>query len=652
MRALYSGISSVFVVLIALARLVAVSSAEPAAPGSKGVDARGRQAAALPPNLEAALVFEPVLKAMWQSSPTFRRQCRRLTAETGLRVRLLVEDRSSASFNARAVFKHRDGSLVSAQLYLKPAPNAAELIAHEVEHILEQLDGVDLRAQAGNGVVWKMGRGRFETGRAIEMGRRVAREITPGSDGSHTRHRRPEHNADLLATVVQHAPDATPSSRRSARVSGSGRYVVFTSLAQLVDADRNQVPDVYVLDLATGQVSLESVGAAAAPSNGWSRSPDISTDGRHVVFESVAGNLTDTPFEPGTSQVFLRDRKEELTRLVTATATGQPANGVSRHPAISADGSAVVFESTATDLLESGEVAATSFGVYLVWLGSGLRARLDATNAGRLPAINSATPAISADGRFVAFMSTMDLTCVESCSPEHPTRSGIASIYLRDTQTNTTRRITSGYAGGDPDGPSYHPAISGDGRYVAFASEATNLTRDSIKRGTHVYVHDLVTGVTEIITRTPGGRPANGPSLHPTLSHDGSTIGFQSLASDLVCQGQCRFEQVDINLLWDVFVYDRSARRMTRASADNGEEWMENSRAPSLDNSGRVLAFGSRHPINERDESHDEDLYVCRLRKGPTYGRAAHHPRSRARTSPGRIPRTKPAASPAALSLY
>ena len=198
---------------------------------------------------------------------------------------------------------------MSAQVYLNPALNTAEFIAHEVEHILEQLDGVDLHAQAGNGVVWKRSGGRFETERAIETGRRVAREITIGSDVSHSRHRRPKHSAYRLTTVVQQARDATPSSVRSARVSGSGRYVVFISSAQLVDADRNPEPDVYVLDLATGQVSLESLGNAAAPSNGWSRSPDISTDGRYIAFESVAGNLPDTPLLPGTSHLFLRDRK-------------------------------------------------------------------------------------------------------------------------------------------------------------------------------------------------------------------------------------------------------------------------------------------------------------------------------------------------------
>ena len=82
-----------------------------------------------------------------------------------------------------------------------------------------------------------------------------------------------------------------------------------------------------------------------------------------------------------------------------------------------------------------------------------------------------------------------------------------------------------------------------------------------------------------------------------------------------MCEGKCQDGQPDINLVWDVFVYDRFERRTARVSSDIGEEWMENSRAPSLDDAGQVLAFGSRHPINRRDEAHDEDLYVYRLRR-------------------------------------
>jgi Tol biopolymer transport system component len=197
---------------------------------------------------------------------------------------------------------------------------------------------------------------------------------------------------------------------------------------------------------------------------------------------------------------------------------------------------------------------------------------------------------------------------------EPPDKNGLADIYLRDTLTNITRRISRSYAGGDLDGPSYDPAISSDGLQVAFVSEAGNLTRASSSRVASIYVHDLTTGVTELVSRAPSGRPANGASLRPALSQDGAKIAFQSLASNLVCEGKCQGDQPDINLVWDVFVHDRLARRTARVSTDVAEEWMESSRAPSLDESGQVLAFGSRHPINGRDEAHDEDLYVYRLR--------------------------------------
>jgi Tol biopolymer transport system component len=577
------------------------------------------QPVVLPSNLEVAAVFQPFLDKMWQASPTFRDQWRRLAAGISVRLSVLVEDlpRSASSYKARTILRHQDGSLVSAQVYLKPSVDAPEFIAHELEHILEQLDGVDLQAQAGNGVVWKAGDGAFETRRAIEAGRRVAREITTGADVPDVRHPPHDNHADRLTTVVQQDRHATPSSVGSARVSGSGRYVVFVSSVQLVDGDRNHLGDVYVLDLATGECTLESVGPGGLRGNGASLSPDISGDGRYVVFESAAGNLLDRQMLPGIFHVFLREREKRVTRLLSANANGEPANGPSLNPAINAEGTAVVFESTATDLVEAVDTVCSSVGVYMIRLASGVRTRLDLTSAGRRPAGQSMSPSISADGRFIAFASKADLTCGKgsACVTEPSDRNGVADIYLRDTQTNTTRRITRSYAGGDPDGPSYHPAISGDGQHVAFVSEALNLTRDSISRTACIYAHDLGTGITELVSRAPSGRPANGPSLRPALSHDGATVAFQSLASNLVCEGKCQGDQPDINLVWDVFVYERFARRTARVSTDIGEEWMENSRAPSLDDAGQVLAFGSRHPIDGRDEARDEDLYVYRLRR-------------------------------------
>ncbi len=115
---------------------------------------------------------------------------------------------------------------------------------------------------------------------------------------------------------------------------------------------------------------------------------------------------------------------------------------------------------------------------------------------------------------------------------------------------------------------------------------------------------------TELVSRRPDGRPASGTSRLPAVSADGKTVAFQSLASDLICAKDCASAGRDINLLWDVFVYERSSGLVTRASADETGEWMEPSRAPSLNGDGRVLVFASRHPIDHEDMRHDDDLFV------------------------------------------
>ncbi len=121
---------------------------------------------------------------MLRLSPTFRRQCRRLAEATNVIVVIRLEElQRRPSFNARTAFAHRNhGELIAVDVFLRLSANAAELIAHEIEHVLEQLDGVDLEAQLGSGNVWKREDGAFETRRAIEVGRRVAREIKQESN--------------------------------------------------------------------------------------------------------------------------------------------------------------------------------------------------------------------------------------------------------------------------------------------------------------------------------------------------------------------------------------------------------------------------------------------------------------------------------------
>jgi Tol biopolymer transport system component len=228
---------------------------------------------------------------------------------------------------------------------------------------------------------------------------------------------------------------------------------------------------------------------------------------------------------------------------------------------------------------------------------------------------------VSADGRFVVFMSRVDLATAHSRQPltDLPDRNGVADIYLRDTQHHTTTRITRSFSGGDANGPSYHPAISSDGRYVAFASEASNLVRKARGRLAQVYVHDRSTGITALVSRTPAGRAGNGASLRPAISGDGSRIAFESLASDLVCGPGCPAGQSDTDLLPDVFLHDRTTGRTIRTSIDHGMERAA-TRAPALDDGGRVLVFASHHPGIGHDETGGDDLFVMRpasLRQDP-----------------------------------
>ena len=186
----------------------------------------------------------------------------------------------------------------------------------------------------------------------------VAIMLASWGEGSH------QTDTHHFMTVVQQDRFAGPFARPSARISARGRHVAFSSYAPLVVTDANQRRDVYVLDLSTRQLTLESAGRDGSAANGDSGSPDISGDGRYVVFVSAAGNLADTPIVAGVPRVFLRDRESATTRLLSTSATGGPANGYSNSPAISADGTTVVFESAATDLLRSD--VPRGVGVYLM----------------------------------------------------------------------------------------------------------------------------------------------------------------------------------------------------------------------------------------------------------------------------------------------
>ncbi len=392
-------------------------------------------------------------------------------------------------------------------------------------------------------------------------------------------------------------------------VSADGRLVAFVSLARLADGDVDTVDDVYVLDRPTGTITLESGarhGAGAA--HGSSEHPRLSGDGRFVAFSSTTANLVGGRVDAIGTQVVRRDRLTGVTTLVSHTPAGAPGNGWSGLPDISEDGRFVVFESRATDLVAAGDANHGGSDIYLFDASDGAVTRISVADSGQQPASGqSTTPAISGTGRFVAFASTAPLDATARLRPDAPVR----SVYLRDLARGQTRRVSMTRDGGVPNGASYYPAISGDGRRIAFVSIATDLDGEARRGQEHIYLHDTDTRRLRLLTLGASGKPADGDSRHPALSGDGRFVVFSTTASNLNCVDRCG-PLADLNLVSDVYRLDVTtglADRVSGGAMARGA-WWRASRGAATDRTGRVVAFSSRQPVDEADLEDDDDLFV------------------------------------------
>jgi Tol biopolymer transport system component len=393
----------------------------------------------------------------------------------------------------------------------------------------------------------------------------------------------------------------------SASVSADGRYVAAMSYARLVPADTDDRADIYVLDRLTGRITLESLSANGQPLIGDSGHPRLSADGRYLVFQTVVAADASAP---AITDVVFRDRERDLSTRVTGPAE-HGATQWSGDPAISEDGQIVVFRSSATNLVPGPDENGTRDDVYEFVPATRAIKRVSVDSRG-IQSANGASfaPSVSGDGRWVAFTSTADLEgSVAAEDPDGRRRQSAPKpqVYVRDRQLGTTRRVSVGTAGA-LDGGSFDPAINRDGRFIAFASEATNLTRGDRNRSPDVFVRNMPDGAISLVSRAFRGETGNGPSTRPAISADGRFIAFQSQASDLVCARRC--DPDDVNLLADVFRFDRIGERSEWISALPSGGWAEESEGPQLDASGEVIVFTSRHPIDVRDVRNDFDLFV------------------------------------------
>jgi Tol biopolymer transport system component len=334
------------------------------------------------------------------------------------------------------------------------------------------------------------------------------------------------------------------SGREGLAISADGRYVAFLSEASnLVPGDTNAQPDAFVRDRQSGTTERVSVSSAGAQATiGTYSGISISGDGRYVVFSSPTTNLVPGDTN-GAQDVFLRDRLNNTTEIVSLSSAGAAGSATSEYPVISPDGRFVAFRSDAVNL-----VAADTNGygdVFVRDRQSGTTERVSVSSAGAQGSLGSQEAAISADGRWVAF---------ESAAPNFVTGDTNAKldVFLRDRQTGTTTRVSVDSSGAQGNGDSMFPSMSADGRYLSFLSDAPNLVSGDTNAVRDLFLRDREVGTTERVSVGSAGAQQNGDSPlggGAPLSADGRYLVFCSFASNLVAG--------DTNGFADTFVRDR-----------------------------------------------------------------------------------------------
>ncbi|MBP2320239.1 Tol biopolymer transport system component [Kibdelosporangium banguiense] len=317
-------------------------------------------------------------------------------------------------------------------------------------------------------------------------------------------------------------------------ISADGRHVAFVSSAtNLVSGDTNGQDDVFVKNLRTGTLTLVSAATDGTIGNGASYgSPVLSSDGRYIAFRSDSSNLVagDTN---NVADVFIKDIRTGAIARASVGAAGEQGDRLVAHGlAMSADGRYVVFPSAATNLVPGDTNA--SIDIFVKDRTTGSIVRANTTRDGTQTSSYTLMPSITADGHKVAFVAWGD-NLVPGDTEDTP------DLFVKDLTSGTIDRVNTATNGTVAESQPYGPVISADGRFVAFSSLAANLAPHDTNNVDDVFLKNLRTGKTVRLTGHPQG---NNFSVAPALSADGRIVAFSSYASNLVPRD--RNESADI----------------------------------------------------------------------------------------------------------
>jgi tricorn protease-like protein len=394
-------------------------------------------------------------------------------------------------------------------------------------------------------------------------------------------------------------PSGAPS------ISAGGRFVAFQSVAaNLVGDDGNFTSDAFARDRKSGQTERVSVSTAGAEGDANSSLPSVSANGRFVAFYSFAENLVEGD-DNQAADIFVRDRKRSRTERVNLGAGGTQAedSADSADPSISADGRFVAFDSKASNLAPGDTLG--YYDVFVRNRKAGKTQGVSVSSAGAEGDSDSFDPVISANGRFVVFQSGADNLVADDSNTRY-------DIFVRDRKKGQTTRVSVSSAGEQADANSAGSAISANGRFVAFGSNAANLVPNDGNHTYDVFVRDRKTGKTRRVSVSSDGEEGNGASQSPSISANGRFVAFSSGAANLVPGDSLGHV--------DVFVHDRKTGKTKRVNLSSaGAEANLDSDLPSISAGGRFVAFESfAKNLVHGDTKDVRDVFVRDRKTGKT----------------------------------
>ncbi len=364
--------------------------------------------------------------------------------------------------------------------------------------------------------------------------------------------------ANVLVSVATNGGGADGLSTDPA-ISGDGRYVAFTSGADnLVAGDTNKAQDVFVRDLQAGTTVLVSRSYnGAGPGNAASYSPMLSSDGRFVLFRSLALNLASGSFTSGYENLFLRDLQLGTNYALTHTTSSSAGSPVCAMASggrfvacygsffVSSSAALYVWDSQLARLVYTNtasgiiNVAVSSDGNRIAYAASTALYEVDraASLARTIGAVASGSHSrlrLSGDGRYLAYAAPLN---------------GTNQAYLYDFQAVTTLLVSHNYSSsGAAYGASDSPVLSADGRFLAYRSAAVDIVSGDTNGVPDVFLYDRLNSITTLLSvNRLGTAAAENRSLTPVFSADGQTLMFESWGSDMAAR--------DFNQGSDLFAY-------------------------------------------------------------------------------------------------